>query len=74
MRLIPLCPEHSEAVAALIREAFADQGQPTDPPSSALRETAEVVAGKLAAGGGAAIDHEGRRVAALLWAPEHDAL
>lgn len=74
MRLFPLRSEHAEGVAALIRDAFADQGQATDPPSSALRETAEVVVAKLAAGGGAGIEFDGRLVAALLWAPEDDAL
>ena len=40
------------AAAAVIRIAFADQGAITDPPSSALRETAASVADKLANGGG----------------------
>ena len=36
------------AAAAVIRIAFAEQGAVTDPPSSALGETAEIVADKLA--------------------------
>jgi hypothetical protein len=46
-------------VAALIRAAFADQGKATDPPSSALGETAEIVAEKLMKGGGAGLEIDG---------------
>jgi hypothetical protein len=47
------------AAAAVIRIAFAEQGAVTDPPSSALGETAEIVADKLGSGGGAGLEHEG---------------
>ena len=55
------------AAAALIREAFAAQPVATDPPSSALRETAENVAASLDEGGGAALEAEGALIGALLW-------
>src|SRR5271156_725106 len=62
------------AAAAVIRIAFAEQGSVTDPPSSALRETAEIVADKLAKGGGAGLDYEGALIGVVLWTPEEDAL
>ncbi len=64
----------AEPAAALIRSAFAEQGVATTPPSSALRETAEIVAGKLAAGGGMGAWAGGELAALVLWAPEPDAL
>ena len=60
--------------AALIRGAFALQGKVTDPPSSALRETAEIVAEKLARGGGAGLERDRGLIGVALWAPEGDAL
>ncbi len=39
--LRPLRPDDAAAAAALVRSAFAEQGVATDPPSSALRETAD---------------------------------
>jgi hypothetical protein len=47
------------AAAAVIRIAFAEQGAVTDPPSSALGETAEIVADELGSGGGAGLEYEG---------------
>ena len=64
----------AEPAAALIRAAFAEQGVQTTPPSSALRETTEIVAGKLAAGGGMGAYARGELVALVLWAPEPDGL
>ena len=64
----------ASAAAALIRAAFADQGKVTDPPSSALRETAEIVAEKLGKGGGAGLDREGALIGVVLWAPQECAL
>jgi ribosomal protein S18 acetylase RimI-like enzyme len=60
----------ADAAARLIRLAFAHQGVPTDPPPSALRESAQSVAAALAAGGGAAIRQGGVIVAAVLWQPK----
>ena len=58
--------------AELIRAAFADQGKVTDPPSSALRETAEIVAEKLAKGGGAGLVNAGALIGIVLWTPQED--
>src|SRR5262249_3757959 len=41
------------AIAELVRRAFAAQSRPTNPPPSALRETAAAVAGHLSRAGGA---------------------
>ena len=64
----------ARGVAALIRSAFADQGALTDPPSSALRESAEAVAAKIAAGGGCGAIAAGEWIGAVLWTPQDDAL
>jgi ribosomal protein S18 acetylase RimI-like enzyme len=69
-----LTPADAPGVAAVIRAAFADQGALTEPPSSALRENAEAVAGKIAAGGGAGLEAAGEWVGAVLWTPQDDAL
>ena len=69
-----LTASDAAAAAAVIRIAFADQGAVTDPPSSALRETAEIVADKLGSGGGAGLDYEGALIGVVLWTPEEDAL
>jgi len=70
----PLARSDAPAAAALIRAAFADQGAPTDPPSSALKETAAAVAKKLAEGGGVAAFAGDEMVALVLFAPDVDAL
>jgi GNAT superfamily N-acetyltransferase len=59
--------DDAAAAAALIREAFAAQRVATDPPSSALRETAESVAAGLDQGGGAALEAEGDLIGLVLW-------
>ncbi|CAH2600642.1 GNAT family N-acetyltransferase [Rhodovastum atsumiense] len=65
-RLRALRTAEAEAVAALIRTAFARQSVATDPPSSALRETA---AGVLGFEGGAVAEAaDGTLAGAVLWA------
>ena len=64
----------ADEAARLIRTAFAAQPRPTRPPSSALRETAETVAAKIAAGGGVGAFAGGALVAAALWEANGDAL
>ncbi len=59
---------------AVIREAFAAQSHGTKPPSSALRETTESIAAKIAAGGGFGAFAGGLLVAAALWQVDGDAL
>ena len=63
-----------KGAAAVIRAAFAAQSRATTPPSSALRETAESVAAKIAAGGGFGAFARGRLVAVALWQDVGDAL
>jgi len=67
-RLRALRVEDAGAAAKVIREAFAAQSLATDPPSSALRETATSVAAHLAEGGGAALESGGALVGVALWA------
>jgi predicted N-acetyltransferase YhbS len=69
-----LAPADAESAAALIREAFAAQSVATDPPSSALRETASSVAAHLAEGGGAGLEAGARLVGLVLWAVRDDGL
>jgi GNAT superfamily N-acetyltransferase len=64
----------ADEAARLIRAAFAAQARPTRPPSSALGETAETVAAKIAAGGGVGAFAGGALVAASLWEANGDAL
>jgi GNAT superfamily N-acetyltransferase len=73
-RLRPLLASDAAAAAELIRAAFSDQGVITNPPSSALRETAAIVADKLAKGGGIGGEREGALIGVVLWTPEDDAL
>jgi predicted N-acetyltransferase YhbS len=61
-------------VAALIRRAFAAQPVATDPPPSALRETAASVAAHLAAGGGAVASAGARIVGSVMWEPKDGGL
>ncbi len=60
--------------AEVIRAAFAAQSRTTRPPSSALRETADTVAAKIAAGGGVGAFQGGSLVAVVLWQVDGDAL
>jgi predicted N-acetyltransferase YhbS len=57
----------AEAVAALIRAAFASQSVVTDPPPSALRVTGADVAAHLLGGGGAVAEAAGGLAGAALW-------
>ena len=72
--LRPLTTADAEEAALLIRTAFAAQSRLTSPPSSALSETGETIAGKIAEGGGFGIFEAGALVAAALWRIEGDAL
>lgn len=65
--LRPLEAGDAEPAAALIRTAFAAQPLATEPPSSALRETADSVATWIGAGGGACLTRGDEMVALLLW-------
>jgi GNAT superfamily N-acetyltransferase len=62
-----LCPADADDAARVIRAAFAAQPRSTEPPSSALRETAETIAAKIAAGGGTGAFTDGALVGAILW-------
>lgn len=79
MRLRALEPGDATAAASLIRAAFQVQSVPTDPPPGALTETAQSVAAKLLAGGGACVEQgcgtqTPQLVAAVLWQPQPGAL
>jgi len=62
------------AIAALIRLAFSTQSRRTNPPPSALKETAASIREHLADGGGAVIDDDGVIVGAVLWNEEEGGL
>jgi GNAT superfamily N-acetyltransferase len=80
--LRPAVPTDAEALAALIRLAFAHQPVRTDPPPSALEESGVSVAAHLGEGGGGIVadrigaDKIGAQgmVAALLWREEEGGL
>lgn len=75
--LRPARPGDAEAMAALIRLAFAAQPVATDPPPSALRESAGALAAHFAGGGGGVLAEapaDAGAVAALLWAEREDGL
>ena len=55
------------AAVALIRLAFSAQPVQTDPPSAALRETADTVASAITEGGGACFVERGEMVGVVLW-------
>ena len=60
--------------AELVRTAFGAQSRPTNPPSSALSETAETIAAKIGAGGGFGVFEAGALIAVVLWSFEGDTL
>jgi len=62
------------AMAGLIRQAFAAQSRPTDPPPGALKETAATIAAELARGGGAVAERGGALAGAVLWLEEERSL
>jgi GNAT superfamily N-acetyltransferase len=69
--------DDAAALASLIRLAFAAQPIATDPPSSALRETAATIAAHFDGGGGAIVADgplASGPVAALLWLEKADGL
>jgi GNAT superfamily N-acetyltransferase len=72
--LRPLTTADTDEAAELIRTAFAAQSRPTTPPSSALLETGEAIAAKIAAGGGFGVFEAGALIAAALWRIDGDAL
>ena len=72
--LRPLTIADAEEAARLIRTAFAAQTRPTSPPSSALSESGETIAGKIAEGGGFGIFEAGALIAAALWRIDGGAL
>lgn len=75
MMLRALVPSDAPAILPVIQAAFRAQSVPTDPPSGALRETADSIAAQIATGGGAGIEEAGRWIAAVLWEEEgEDAL
>jgi predicted N-acetyltransferase YhbS len=74
MSLRPLTTVDAGEAAELIRTAFAAQSRPTRPPSSALRETAEAVAGKIAEGGAFGVFEAGALIAVALWSTNGDVL
>ena len=60
----------ADKAAEVIRTAFAAQSRPTSPPSSALLETGQSIAAKIAAGGGfGAFDGDALHVARVSVAP-----
>ena len=61
-------------IADLVRLAFSNQSRPTNPPSSALRETRATITAHLGRGGGAVVEIEGVLVGAVLWEEEDGAL
>jgi ribosomal protein S18 acetylase RimI-like enzyme len=62
------------AIAELVRLAFATQSRPTNPPSSALKETAATIAEHLARWGGAVLEIEGGMAGVVLWEEQDGAL
>jgi ribosomal protein S18 acetylase RimI-like enzyme len=74
MILRPLTVADAGEAAAVIRAAFAAQSRLTNPPSSALSETAEAIMGKIGAGGGFGVFEAGSLIAAALWSLDGDTL
>ena len=70
----PAGPADATLVADLVRRAFAAQPRPTNPPSSALRETAATIIAHLERGGGAVLERHRLVVGAVLWEVEDGAL
>lgn len=68
-----MAPTDADAVAALIRTAFAQQEVVVDPPASALRIDGRDVARLIRTGGGVvALAPDGNLVGACLWSPEDE--
>jgi GNAT superfamily N-acetyltransferase len=64
----------ADEAAGIIRTAFAAQSRPTGPPSSALLETEQTIAAKIAAGGGFGAFDGHALIAVALWSINGDAL
>jgi ribosomal protein S18 acetylase RimI-like enzyme len=60
-------------IAVLVRLAFSAQSRPTNPPSSALKETASTITDHLGRGGGAILEIEGAIVGVVLWSEDEGA-
>src|SRR5271165_1690592 len=69
----PLVIDDAPAAAALIRDAFAVQSVPTDPPSAAMRETAATIAAAITEGGAGAVE-DASLIAAVLWTEKEGGL
>ena len=67
-------PSDACAIAKLVRLAFAAQSRPTNPPSGALKETADTIREHLLRGGGAMAEVDGVTVGTLLWEEQDGAL
>jgi len=65
--------DDSAAIADLVRLAFSWQPRPTNPPSSALKETAATITNHLGRGGGAVLESGGVIVGVVLWNEEDGA-
>ncbi len=63
----PLVVAEAARVTLLIHCAFGAQEMPTDPPSGALRETEESIAGLIQDGGGACVMEGEDMIGAVLW-------
>jgi len=74
MRVDPIRLAQSDAIARLIRTAFAAQSVPTDPPASALRVSGDDLRAHLAKGGGAVVRIDGILAGCALWAPRDGGL
>ena len=72
--LRPLVADDAPAAAALIRRAFGVQSVPTDPPSSALRETADTIADAIRGGGGACMAGADGLIGVVIWAEQDGGL
>ncbi len=72
--LRPLRAEDAAAAVALLHRAFAAQSVPTDPPSAALRETADTIGRAIATGGGACLAAGAALVGVVLWAEQDGGL
>jgi GNAT superfamily N-acetyltransferase len=64
----------ADKAAEVIRTAFAAQSRLTSPPSSALLETGQSIAAKIAVGGGFGAFDGGALIAIALWSLNGDAL
>ena len=74
MTLCIATPSDAGAIADLVRLAFGAQSRPTNPPSGALKETADTVRDHLLRGGGVVVEIDGALVGTLLWEEQDGAL